>query len=102
LAHRDGGDDVVQRHDDVGADAVLDLDGVLGRQQHPLAVHRRLKVDPFLCDVRQVQQRHLHDTCLASQSRALVLALVQVLWGCRGGVVVLSLLLFWWRSVPLA
>ena len=37
---------------------VLYVDGVLGGEQHHRAVVWRLEADPFLCDLRQLQQWH--------------------------------------------
>jgi hypothetical protein len=35
------------------------VDGLLGSQQHGAPIHRRLECDALLCDVSQMQQRHL-------------------------------------------
>ena len=51
-------DDVVEGHEDVGAELVLDRDGGLGREQHGGAVDGRLERDALLRDLREVQERH--------------------------------------------
>ena len=50
LARGGVGGAFVQRHRDVGAEEMLDLDRALWRQQMPAAVEMRTKLDPFLVD----------------------------------------------------
>jgi hypothetical protein len=55
---RGGGNHVVELHHDVGADRVLQRDGVLGREEHGGAVVGAQEAHAFLGHFGELEQRH--------------------------------------------
>ena len=53
---RGGGDDVVELHDDVAADGVLEGDGVLGGEEHGGCVVGGEEADAFLGDLGEFEE----------------------------------------------
>lgn len=56
MVGRSGGNDIVELHDDVGADRVLQRDGVLRREQHGRAIVGAEEAHTFLCHLCELEQ----------------------------------------------